>query len=249
MSTYIFTVSPDFDPEKIAGWFIFNTWLQRHLNVPIHLEMFSDFPSQQQAIYENRIDLIYANPYDATVLVREKGFEPVARPREKQDEAVILVRADSPFQTVEELTPGICVASTLDPDVNMIGMMMIEPADIPRDQIHRVTKANHLLVAKSLLRGEADVGFVLQEAFDNFSKMLKLQLRPLVSSGIRDISHALLVGPKLRDRKSQLLEQLLNMPDDPKGPGVLEGLGFRGWEAVDAEEMEFMIDLMETLSD
>ncbi len=249
MNTHIFTVSPDFDPEKIAGWFIFNTWLQRHLNLPIHLEMFSDFPSQQQAIREDRLDLIYANPYDATMLVREKGFIPIARPIEKQDEAVILVRADSPIQHIDDLKPNLCIASTLDPDVNMIGMIMIEPADIPKDQIRRITKANHLLVAKALLRGEADVGFILQEAFENFSKMLKMQLRPLVTSAIRDISHALLVGPRLAKYKPQLLEHLLNMKTDPKGPSVLEGLGFQGWEILEAEEMEFMIDLMDTLND
>ncbi len=39
------------------------------------------------------------------------------------------------------------------------------------------------------------------------------------------------------------------MHKDEKGQGVLNSLGFKdGWEIVKDEEMEFMIDLMDTLS-
>ena len=73
------TVSPDFSPEKLAGWHIFNTWLQRKLDVDCHLEMFGSFAEQRAAIAADKIDLIYANPYDAAMLVREKGFVAVSQ--------------------------------------------------------------------------------------------------------------------------------------------------------------------------
>lgn len=247
--SYLFTVSPDFNPNKISSWFIFNTWLQRHLGVGIHLEMYNDFPEQHQAIQDDRVDLIYANPYDTTTLVREKGFLPIARPLDKQDEGLIVVRQDHPAQQVEDLQPGTRIATTLDPDVNMICMIMLEPADLKRDNITLHTRANYLLVAKEVLRGEADAGFVLQESFEEFSAVLRKDLRPLVTSSIRDISHTLLVGPKMAGHQEDIQTLLINMGEDPKGPGVLEGLGFRGWEAVDQEDMEFMIDLMDTLED
>lgn len=37
------------------------------------------------------------------------------------------------------------------------------------------------------------------------------------------------------------------MGDYLKGLGVLESLGLEGWEAMNQEEMEFMVDLMSTL--
>jgi phosphonate transport system substrate-binding protein len=37
------------------------------------------------------------------------------------------------------------------------------------------------------------------------------------------------------------------MNADEKGRDVLANLGFTGWDKVDDEEMEFMIDLMNTL--
>lgn len=245
--SYLFTVSPDFNPSKISSWFIFNTWLQRHLGMGIHLELFNDFPEQHQAIQDDKVDLIYANPYDTTMLVREKGFVPVARPMDKQDEGLIVVRNDHPAQKVEDLQPGTRIATTLDPDVNMICMIMLEPADLNRDNIALNTKANYLLVAKEVLKGDADAGFILQESFDEFSSVLHSSLRPLVTSAIRDIYHTLLLGPRMAEHQEDIQTLLINMADDPKGPGVLDGLGFQGWEAVAEEDMEFMIDLMDTL--
>lgn len=75
----------------------FNTWLQRQLDIHIHLELYSDFNSQREAFNRGEIDLIYANPFDAAVLVREQRLQAVAVPRGKSDEAVIAVSADSPF--------------------------------------------------------------------------------------------------------------------------------------------------------
>ena len=79
------TVSPDFSPEHIAGWYVFNTWLQRKLGVRIHLELYEDFSAQRQAIAADKVDLIYANPYDRGHAGAREGAlsplpHPVARP-------------------------------------------------------------------------------------------------------------------------------------------------------------------------
>ena len=37
------------------------------------------------------------------------------------------------------------------------------------------------------------------------------------------------------------------MSNTPKGSDVLANLGFSGWEPFEHEEVEFMIDLMDTL--
>jgi phosphonate transport system substrate-binding protein len=38
------------------------------------------------------------------------------------------------------------------------------------------------------------------------------------------------------------------MDQNSKGAGVLRTMGFEAWELMDDEEMEFMIDLMDTLT-
>ncbi len=245
--TYQFTISPDFTPGHLSGWHIFNTWLQKRLGEHIHLELYDDFEDQRQAIKSDKVDLIYANPYDAAFLVREKGFRPVAKPASKSDEAVIAVNTEYFAQTVEDLKPGTRIASTDDPDIHLMSMIMIEPANLSADNIARKTCGSYVLVAKALLTGDSEVGFFLASAFDDLSSMVRKQLRPLVSSQIQLVYHALLVGPGLADRQQDISQALLEMADDPKGTGVLESLSLACWEKMDEEEMEFMIDLMDTL--
>lgn len=245
--SYIFTVSPDFGPEHLSGWFIFNTWLQRALGEAIHLEIYPNFTSQRQAIQADQIDLIYANPYDASMLVREKGFIPLVRPDGKSDEAIVAVSAGRNIIAVEDLKPGTRVASTDDPDVHMMGMIMLEPAELDASNVLHETCDTYVLVAKRLLRDQSDVGIFLAEAFDGLSAFVKNELRVLVRGQIQVVQHALMIGPRMSSHSRHLTEVLVNMQTNEKGKGVLKGLGFSGWNAMDREEMEFMIDLMDTL--
>lgn len=246
--SFMFTVSPDFTPEHLSGWYIFNTWLQKQTGLAIHLEMYNDFQTQRAAIQADQIDLIYANPFDAAMLVRDKGFLPLVKADGASDEAIIAVSAASTFHDVDDLAAGTRVAFTDDPDVHLMGMIMLEPADLDKDSIQPLRVDNYVLVAKHLLKGDADVGIFLAEAYDDLSAIVKKQLRILVRSQISVIHHALMVGPKLRDRRETIRDILLGMPQEEKGLGVLNSLGFQAWQTVDDEEMEFMIDLMDTLN-
>ena len=88
---------------------------KKKLNTNIHLELYNDFESQRDAIRADKVDIIYANPYDAAMLVREKSFEAIARPSRKNDEAMIIVNAENPVKVIEDLQPGIRIAATDDP--------------------------------------------------------------------------------------------------------------------------------------
>ncbi len=246
--SYMFTVSPDFSPDHLSGWYIFNTWLQRQTDQAIHLEIFNDFASLHSAIQKDQIDLIYANPYDAAMLVREKGFLPVAKPAGESDEAIIAVANSSDVNAVEELEPGVRVAYTDDPDVRLMGMIMLEPADLDSDNITPVLTGSYPVVAKHLLKNEADVGIFLAEAFDDLSNLIKNQLRVLVRSQISVIHHSLMIGPKFQHQREAMTELLISMHHDEKSRSILQSLGFSAWEKVDDEETEFMIDLMDTLA-
>lgn len=245
---HTFTVSPDFPPQRISGWFIFNTWLQRRLDTGIHLELHDDFARQRADIEAGKIDLIYANPYDAALLVREKGFVPVAKPRDKADEAVIAVPAESAVQRVEDLGPGARIASTDDPDVRTMGMIMIEPADLSAANTVAVACDNYVLVAKALLTGTADAGFFLKQAFEELSEVTRRQLRRIVESHIYVVHHALMAGPRLAGRRDEIRDALLAMDQDAKGRDILANLGLAAWDALGEEDTEFMIDLMDTLT-
>lgn len=245
--TYQMTVSPDFSPERMASWYIFNTWLQRQLSATIHLELYPGFADLHQAINEDRVDLIYANPFDAAILVRNKAFTAVAKPEARPDEAVIITRVESNIDHVEQLQPGTRITTTAAPDVNLIGMMMLEPANLHAGNVSTQSHDGQMQLVRAVLRGDADIGFMLAEAYAKLSAAVHKQLKVLVTSQISDIHHVLLAGPRCQAWQAQLIDALVNMHTDAKGRDVVEGLGLTRWSAFQQEEAEFMIDLMDTL--
>ena len=245
---YTFTISPDFNPQSLPAWYIFNTWLQKSLGEAIHLEWYNDFASQHQAIQADEIDLIYANPFDAAMLVREKGFQTIASPTGVSDEAMIVVSSESAIEEVESLTPGVRIASTDDPHVHLMCMMMLEPANLDKSNTQINLRDTYVLVGKDLLQGNADIGFFLEATFNDLSEMVRQKLRPIASSKIQLIRHVLMSGLGLAEKHAAIRDLIANMSADDKGQDIIKGLGFSGWEMQDQESTEFMIDLMDTLA-
>lgn len=248
---YTMTVSPDFSPKHIAGWYIFNTWLQKQTNEAIHLELYDSFEKQREDIETGKINLIYANPYDASMLIREKGFIAISAPVNKSDEAIICVNSESNFHSVEDLKSNCNIATANDPEVSTIGMIMLEPADLSSENINITEHKNYVMVAKNLINQSADAGFFLKEAYDDMSNFIKSQIRPIVTSQISVIRHTFLVSSGFlehSDLEEQDIRELLNnMHESAKGLSTLESLGFEKWENQSQEDAEFMIDLMDTL--
>ncbi len=244
---HVLTVSPDFTPKHIAGWYIFNTWLQRQSDLAFHVELYDSFNKQREAIADDKIDLIYANPYDAAMLVREKGFKALVAPLAKADEAIIACNGESQINTIEDLQPDLNIVTTDDPDVHLMGMMMLEPADLNKDNTNIEEVDGYVIVAKKLLQKNADIGFFLKDAYYDLSRLIRDDLKVLITSEIFVIRHILLAGSELQQHHQQLQSLLVNMKDDPKGVGVLEAMGLNGWEKQTQEDTEFMIDLMDTL--
>ena len=145
--SFMFTVSPDFTPDHLSGWYIFNTYLQRQSGYAIHLEMCDTFQQYWLALEKNEIDLVYANPYAASMLVREKGFLPLVKAKGISDETIIAVNAESPVNRIEEFDKNIVIASTVAPGVNLMGMIMLEPANLDEVNTDIITEQSFVLVA------------------------------------------------------------------------------------------------------
>lgn len=242
-------VSPDFSPDRIPGWFVLNTWLQKKLDIRMRFQIHDSFAEQRTAIEEDKVDLIYANSYDAAMLVREKGFLPLLKPIDLYDEVVVAVPAQADVQELDDLKPGITIATVDGPDVQQMGLIILESADINADNSTVSTYGSNALVAKALLQGNTQVGVFLERSFNELSGLTRKALRPLVVSKIDVIAHQLLVGPRLKDHYEILLAAFLEMSDNSKDQMILDELGISGWEQTNQEDIEFLIDIIDTLVD
>lgn len=248
--TFNFLIAPDFAPECFAGWHMLNTVLQRRSGLGLHLLTPASPQEQAQALAADQVDLIYANPFDATNMIRTLGYVPFARPAQHYDEMVIASGAESGISQVESLKPGCRIALTDNKDVKLIGLRLLEPADLSEADIQWTPVDSYQAAARRAIKGEVEAAFFLSNAYASLSRLTRAQLQVLVESNIRDISHVLLAHPRIAGDLPLVEKALLSMGQVPGDQDVLDALGLpRGFEAMTQEDAEFMIDLMDTLLD
>jgi hypothetical protein len=225
-------ISPDFAPEHFPGWYLLSTTLQHRSHIHLHLLMPAD--AKEQAL-----------------LIREYGYLPFARPRLYSNEMVIATAADASQTCVEDLEPGCSIALTDNRDVKLIGLRLLEPADLQDSDINWVNSSSYQNAARLVINGQVNAGFFLASAYHSLSRLTHERMKILIESRLRDISHVFLAHPRIADNLPRLQDALLGIsPDAPSDLYILQSLGLPdGFETMTQEDAEFMIDLMDTLLD
>lgn len=244
-----FVIAPDFPPNLFSGWYTLNTLLQKRSDLAIHLETPASSQEQTQMIDGGDIALVYANPFDAAKLIREKGYKAIARPAGKSDEMVIVSSAKGDIKTLEDLKAGSSIAMADNRDVKLIGLRLLEAVDLTEDDVKFEITKTYQEAAKLVAQGQTQAAFFIAEIYHSLSNLTKMQLNVLIESDLADITHVVLAKEDYADA-DKVRDVLLSLKDDANGQAVLTELGMpNGFEAVSEEEAEFMIDLMETLLD
>ena len=248
-ATCNFLIAPDFSPEYFAGWHMLNTLLQKQADIHMHLLTPNSYVEQEQMLEGEDIALIYANPFDAAKLIRQQGYRAIARPIGKSDEMVVASSIKYDITTLEDIKAGSKVAMADNRDVKLIGLRLLEAVDLLEEDLKFVITENYQAAARQVIKGEAEIAFFLAEMFNSLSKLTKAQLNVLIESDLADISHVLLIKDTFE--QAQVLEDvILSLHDTPEGRSILADLAMSdGFEPMDVESAEFMIDLMETLLD
>lgn len=244
-----FLIAPDFAPERFAGWHMFNTLLQKRAEIAVHLLTPASSAEQKEMIEKGDVDIIYANPFDAATLIREHGYKAIARPVGKSDEMVIASSEKGEITSLEHLKAGAKVAMADNRDVKLIGLRLLEAVDLSENDLSWQITENFQAAARQVIKGDADVAFFLAEVFHGLSKLTKMQLNVLIESDLAGITHVLLVKDSFANSNA-IKEVVLSLQNSDDGKTALTELGFEnGFEAMEDEDAEFMIDLMETLLD
>ncbi len=243
-------VVPDYMPDQFSAWYLLNTHLQKTADIHIGLVMPESFAEVAQLQKATPAAMIYANPFDAGHYVREQGYRPLVRPREQFDEVVLVCPADAAYQRIEDLQAPLRLAISHNEDANFIGQRLLEPAGLPESDVERQHKDNFLMVASAVARGQADVGIVSVDVYAQLSDITRSRLKVLLQSRINEISHVWLYLPQWQAQADALQPVLTQLHTSDQGRQILTGLGMpAGFETLNEESMEFMIDLVDTLRD
>lgn len=243
-------IAPDFPPEHFGGWHIFNVILQRHCKNQIHLLAPHSAEEQQQMFEQHQVDIIYANPFDAASLIRDKNYLPVVKPVKNPDEMVIATGSSSGMKKITDLKAGMKIAITNNHDVKLIGLRLLEAANLTEKDLKWVEVPSFQAAARTAIHGEVDAAFFVASSFHSLSELTKNQMTVLIESHIRDITHVFLMHPSQQQLLPNIQKTIIDMKNHNSGKKVLNELNMpEGFEELTIDDAEFMIDLMETLLD
>lgn len=241
-------VVPDYLPDQFSTWYLLNNYLQKKSDQNISLIMppsFDEVTAQQE---KEKVSMLFVNPFAAGNYVREQGYLPLVKPKNKSDEIVIVAAADSDINAIEDLSDTVELALSNNEDANFIGLRLLEPANLSDDELVIKRKDNFLMVASGVIRHHAKVGIIQSDVYDSFNSVTKNQLKVLLKSRINEVEHVMLYHPDAVANAELIKDVLCKMAEDADGANIVKALNFpEGFTALSEEEMEFMIDVVDTM--
>ena len=218
-------IAPDFPPEFFANWHMFNTQLQRALDTTIHLQMPAGYREQNDLIDSETIALVYANPFDAGSLMREKGYIALAKPDLPSDQVLVVANAQSALAALSDLPADSRVLITANRDMERIGLDVLQGTAITADSVQWLPTRTFTELARRLMANEAEIGLFLASSFRILKASTQGSLKILFETQFDSFGHTMLLHPNFAEQADKLREVLVNMVQSPVNKMTLEDLG------------------------
>ncbi|MCX7099241.1 MAG: STAS domain-containing protein [Methylococcales bacterium] len=225
--------------QQMNGWYFFNTYLQRHLGREIHLELIHGAIADQDKKIED-MDIVFTKPFEATRLMLSHNFLPLLRPLDQVDEVTLLVRADDPRQHLTQFQGGKIVTAAADNFVYLLGRFLLEQDEAAMANMDYLFSGNDIKSLQMLLKGAADILFVLSDTFNGLSSLTRKNLRQIDQSDTAFAFHLFCLAPQCKDLGTALSNVLLDMSNDSQGRQVLADLGIPGWIKPTPDECDML---------
>jgi len=225
--------------QQLAGWYVFNTFLQRHLEKAIHLDVKQ--PGINQPLHQNA--LVFAKPFDACILMAKHQFIPIAKPLDETDEVSIIVRNDMPPKSIAEFLAASVVTASATDFIYVLGQFLCDECGLASTGLSYTFTGNDIKALQTLLKGQADLLFMTKRNYHQLSRLSREGTRLLEESETAMAYPMLLLSPSYASLQNTLADTLLAMQDDDKSRQILGDLGLAGWCLPEQTELDMLLML------
>lgn len=239
MDALSLAVCPHDTMRHPEGWPRLVKYLSQHLSVPI------DFlPSRDFADFYSRwptVDLIYASSNDALTLIDGRGFQPLVRPTDTYDEALLVAGPDvlpPPLDAVG----GAVVATVEGLLPTRLALRMLRARGITPGAL--ANRDSWLSVVRAVWGGEVPFGIIYRDAYDALSPAGRAMVQVLTSTSERCAFHVFCAEPSVGSYAGCLSDALVAMAGDAAGNDILESVHLVGWRAVTTDELATMREIV-----
>lgn len=225
--------------QQMNGWYFFNTYLQRQMGKEVHLELIHGAMSDREIRIEE-MDIVFTKPFEATRLFLEHNFQPLLRPIDQTDEVTLLVRANDPRMSLRDYQGGKIVTAAANNFVYLLGRFLLEENDESLKNMAYLFSGHDIKALQMLLKGSADILFMLSETYHGLSGLTKKNLRQIDQSETAFAFHLFSISPQLSHMSAAVSNVLLDMSLDSQGRQVLADLGIAGWTKPTQDECDML---------
>lgn len=217
-------VVPQFEARRIAEiWQPILTEASKQSGIELVLRASPSIPEFEKQLVEGVFDFAYMNPYHAIIANRQQGYTPLLRDTGRNLYGIIVVRKDSPIQTVGELD-GKTVAF---PSPNALGAALIPRAEFARKfniKPNEIYVKSHSSVYLNVLLGRAAAGGGVQKTLSQQPPEIRDQLRVLYKTS-EVPSHPLTVHPRVNaDIRNRVTSVFLDLGKTEPGKLMLKNI-------------------------
>lgn len=216
----VFGIVPQQSAEKLLkAWGPLMHHLSQRLERPIRFATAPSIGEFEARCLAGDYDIAYMNPYHYIRFAKQPGYRVVANQRDKKLTGILVVRQDSPVQTLQDMD-----GATLHlPSPNAFAASLLIQAELRGEGIDFKPHfaGSHDSVYRNVERGIAQAGGGIVRTFKTQSPAISSQLRILrKTKGYTP--HAIAVHPRLDTRLAEkLATALLELP-----PKLLQPLRF-----------------------
>ncbi len=210
--------------QQLSGWYLLNTYLQRQLERPIHLQQ----PKLGEDLSEQPVDLLFSKPFDACSLINQHGYKPLVRPVGEADEVVILMHADDERQLADIDRPKV-VTGSKNSFVYILGRSLCDENDLDSEKFDYQFAGNEIKALQMLIKAKVDVLFMLKKTYEGLSSFARGSTRLIDESSTCFAYHFFCVAPYLSELYEPLAKVFTEMEDSEQGRQILADIQIDNW--------------------
>lgn len=227
--------SIDVVPQLTAAK-IYTTWaplLQRvgqEAGLCFELRVSPTIPEFEQKLFKGEPEFVFLNPYHAVLAYQKKKYQPLLADREDLLTGILVVRADSPIKSLEDLK-GKTVSL---PAPNAFAASLLIRAELAKRKIEvqPVFVKTHSNVYRSVIGKDAVAGGGVNNTLDNEAPEVRQQLRVLFETPAYT-PHPIVTHPSVPEAvRERFLQAMLKLTQDDAGRKLLDGINLQKPQAV-----------------
>lgn len=229
---YVLGVIPSLPPLAThQRWNPVAIRLAQRAGVPIRLKLYDDMARFEADLLAGNLDLVFAHPLMTIHGRHRQGYEPLVRDR-RRISVTVFARKDAAIRTISDMD-GRRIAVVGDQHYCTEMLERIFSASGLRTTVERKHVGSSLNTVRTVLLKRADVGAVLDVAFEQIPDDVRALLRPILSS--RDTaSHPLSAHPRVpSDVRARIAAAVLAMGGDSADRPLLDAIGMPDPELAD----------------